>query len=224
MTPLWALGITAALVIVLLVLERRPQMPRALYGSVKILASSVFVAFGVGAVQRDAQVDAADAALLAALALSFVGDALLVPRGSKGLFLAGLSSFLLGHGAYVGAFVARGVDNTALIVAGGVALAVGLGVVRWLHPHLRGPMAIAVPIYVLVIGAMVSAAVAAVVAAQLEGRAAPRALLVLGTVCFWVSDLAVARERFVASGYINRFVGIPLYFLAQLAIVAGFVP
>jgi len=35
-------------------------------------------------------------------------------------------------------------------------------------------------------------------------------------VAFLASDLAVARDRFVAAGASNRIVGLPLYYLAQL--------
>jgi uncharacterized membrane protein YhhN len=212
---------TTILVVVLLLLERWPRAPRALYGFVKLWASSTFVAYGIYATLKDNVFDRADAALLGALCLSLLGDALLVPRGSKGLFLGGLLSFLLGHSAFVGAFVLRGVDPLAFCGAGVVFLVVGVGVMRWLRPHLRGTMAVAVPVYVIVIGAMVATAVACVVAADNNHRAAPTALLIAGTCCFWVSDLAVARERFVAAGYVNRVVGVPLYFLAQLLIVRG---
>lgn len=221
MTTTVAFAVNAVLVVALLALERWPRAPRALYGAVKLVTSSLFVAYGVTVAFADGVVDAADAALLGALGLSFLGDALLVPRGSKGFFLAGLGAFLLGHCAFVGAFVLRGVDPRALIVAGVVELGVGVGVMRWLRPHLRGTMARAVPAYVAVIGAMVAASVACVIAAHADGRAAPTALLVVGSCCFQVSDLAVARERFVADGYVNRVVGIPLYFFAQLLIVAS---
>jgi uncharacterized membrane protein YhhN len=222
-TPL-AFVVTAVLVGAMLAIERWPRTPRAVYGAAKLAASATFVAHGVFAVRSDDVIDAADGALLAALALSFVGDALLVPRGSKGLFLGGLVAFLLGHGAFVGAFVLRGVDVVAVVVAGVVVGSMAAAVFRWLRPHLRGVMVVAVPVYVAVIGAMVVTGVACVVAARAGHRAAPTLLLAAGTCCFWASDLAVARERFVAAGPVNRVVGIPLYFLAQLLIVRGWLP
>lgn len=34
---------------------------------------------------------------------------------------------------------------------------------------------------------------------------------------FWCSDLAVARDRFIAPGFVNRLWGLPLYYAAQVA-------
>jgi uncharacterized membrane protein YhhN len=38
----------------------------------------------------------------------------------------------------------------------------------------------------------------------------------LGAVLFYLSDLAVARDRFVAPAFVNRLVGLPLYYGAQV--------
>ena len=42
------------------------------------------------------------------------------------------------------------------------------------------------------------------------------ARLRLGAVLFYLSDIMVARDRFVAPGFANRLVGLPLYFGGQL--------
>jgi phage shock protein PspC (stress-responsive transcriptional regulator) len=39
-----------------------------------------------------------------------------------------------------------------------------------------------------------------------------------GAALFYASDLTVARDRFVASGFANGAIGLPLYFAAQLVI------
>jgi uncharacterized membrane protein YhhN len=220
-TATFAFFVMAVLVVALLLLERWPNAPRVLYGIAKLSASTLFVGYGIFAVLRDNVIDVADAYLLLAFLLCLVGDGLLVPRGSKGFFLGGLLFFLLGHVTFVVAFFTRGVEAMSFCGSGVVALVLGVGVMAWLRPHLRGVMAFAVPVYVVVIGAMVSAAVGAVAAARGAGHIAPSTILVVGTCCFWVSDLAVARERFVRDGYVNRVVGIPLYFLAQLLIAHG---
>ena len=41
-------------------------------------------------------------------------------------------------------------------------------------------------------------------------------LHVVGALGFFLSDLAVARERFVAKGFTNKLWGLPLYYGAQL--------
>jgi len=42
-----------------------------------------------------------------------------------------------------------------------------------------------------------------------------------GAVLFWLSDLAVARDRFVRPGFVNPLVGLPLYYAAQLLLASA---
>jgi uncharacterized membrane protein YhhN len=54
------------------------------------------------------------------------------------------------------------------------------------------------------------------------GLPAPeRDLLALGAVLFFLSDLTVARERFVARDFRNKLYGLPAYFAAQLLIASA---
>jgi uncharacterized membrane protein YhhN len=76
---------------------------------------------------------------------------------------------------------------------------------------VKGGMRGAVLAYVLVISAMV------VLAAGAAGASGDAAILA-GAVAFYVSDLAVARERFVAHSYTNKIWGLPLYYGAQLVL------
>jgi hypothetical protein len=39
----------------------------------------------------------------------------------------------------------------------------------------------------------------------------------IGAVGFYLSDLSVARDRFVVSEFVNRLWGLPLYYAAQVA-------
>jgi len=82
---------------------------------------------------------------------------------------------------------------------------------RWLSPHLQGFMRRAVLAYLLTIGTMVVLTIgAAAVGAPL--------LLPAGAILFAISDLAVARERFVAQTIGNKVWGLPFYYGAQLLI------
>jgi uncharacterized membrane protein YhhN len=65
--------------------------------------------------------------------------------------------------------------------------------------------------YMVVISAMVALSIGTV---ALLGNA----LIVVGAVAFYLSDISVARERFVASTWTNRAWGLPLYFGAQLVL------
>lgn len=144
------------------------------------------------------------------LMLGAAGDVLLL-GASRGAFLAGLISFLLGHVAYVVGFSTLGLGPTATSVTAVVIALVAVVVFLWLRPHLPGGMVAPVLAYVLVISAMVIVAVGA------YGNGAT-ILVPVGALLFFVSDLFVARDRFVESGFVNRLVGLPLYYAGQILI------
>ncbi len=147
-------------------------------------------------------------AVLAALFLSWWGDVFLLGK-SQGMFLAGLVSFLLGHVAFGAAFVVRGADPLAVVATAAAASLPALAVWRWLGPHLEGGMRTPVRAYVVVISTMVALSVGTT---ALLGNV----WITVGAVMFYLSDLAVARDRFVAPGFTNRLWGLPLYYGAQL--------
>jgi uncharacterized membrane protein YhhN len=151
--------------------------------------------------------------VLAGLVLSTIGDVALLWRSSK-LFLVGLGSFLLGHVAYVGAFATRGVDSGAALVAAVLLVGPAFLVIRWLWPHVPSAMQQPVAAYAVVISLMVAMAIGTVVS-DADGR------ILAAAVLFYFSDLAVARDRFVAPGAVNRVWGLPLYYLAQFVFAAS---
>jgi len=173
----------------------------------KLLASTGFVAvaLGLGAVHTTY-----GQAILLALALSWVGDVCLLSR-RNGWFLAGLVAFLVAHVAFGVAFVVRGVDST-VVAGGGALLAIpALVVRRWLSPHLPAAMRRPVDAYVVVITAMVALSLGCTAAG-----ATP--MIAVGAIMFYLSDLSVARDRFVRSELRNRLWGLPLYYGAQLVL------
>ncbi len=151
--------------------------------------------------------------VLTALVLSWFGDVLLIPRASPRVFRAGVLSFLLGHVAFVGAFVVRGLDLRTSLAATAIALGPGLLALRWLRPYLPTEMRVPVYAYLIVISSMLVCAAGATGAAGGAG-------IVIGALMFYVSDLSVARDRFVASRFSNRAWGLPLYFGAQLVLAS----
>jgi hypothetical protein len=44
--------------------------------------------------------------------------------------------------------------------------------------------------------------------------------IALGALAFYASDLAVARQRFVAESFANKLWGLPLYYGAQLLLAS----
>lgn len=153
-------------------------------------------------------------AILAGLGLSFAGDVLLIPEGAGPAFLAGLASFLLGHVGFAVAFAVSGVSLPGAALATALVAAPVVVVLRWLRPHVPPDMKGPVVAYVAVISAMVIAAAGATAAG---GTGA----MLAGAVLFYLSDITVARDRFVAPGPGNGLVGLPLYYGAQLVLAAS---
>jgi uncharacterized membrane protein YhhN len=151
--------------------------------------------------------------ILLGLGLCWIGDALLLRPGRTRVFQLGIGAFLMGHVAYGVAFVSLGFSPAALAVTALVLLPMMLAVARWLIPHVPGDFRVPVVAYLLVISAMVCLAVAAAF------RGGPPAAAA-GAIAFAVSDLFVARDRFVTQGPANARFGLPLYFGSQLAIAA----
>jgi uncharacterized membrane protein YhhN len=198
----WGLTAVTAASVALLVWSIRNHSP--LHRPSKMVASTGFLAVAVA-------VGAAETGfgrlVIAALTLSWLGDLFLSYTG-RAPFLAGLGAFLLAHVAYVVAFVERGVSEPHPLEPAAIGiLAVLVG--RWLLPFVAAPMRGPVIAYIVAISAMVIFAGAT---AQFDADSRLR----LGAVAFFVSDLTVARDRFVAPGFANRAVGLPLYYAGQL--------
>jgi uncharacterized membrane protein YhhN len=200
---------TMLAVVALLACERQGFRPGAWIA--KPLASTGFLWV---ALEAGATGSLYGRAVLGALALCWLGDVLLLGRG-RGLGLRlGLGSFLLGHLAFAVAFGIRGLDAASVLVAALLLLLPAGAALRWLLPHVPADWRVPVFAYVGVISLMVVAALGSV--------SQPHDISVaVGAMAFYGSDLAVARERFVASGFANRAWGLPLYYGAQLLLAAS---
>jgi uncharacterized membrane protein YhhN len=181
----------------------------------KTLAASCFVALAItgGALA----VGPAGLAVTVGLGLSMVGDLCLLSRERR-WFLAGLVAFLLAHVAYAVGFVALGVHVIAVAVAAVPLAALAMVVWRWLAPQV-GALGRPVQAYIAVISWMVALALGAAVADPTPARIG----LLVSAIVFFLSDLCVARDRFVAPGPANRAVGLPLYFGSQVGFALSIV-
>lgn len=169
----------------------------------KMIASTGFIAMAVSA---GALETAYGKAVLLGLFFSWWGD-LFLGLPSK-WFIYGLVVFLLGHVCYGVAFVVHGVDwKWVGAAAVGVAVVAG-GVSVWLGDK-PGELLYPVYAYMLVISTMVALSFGA------RGVGASW-WLVVAAVLFYVSDLFVARSRFVSPGAINGVFGLPLYYGGQI--------
>ena len=174
----------------------------------KMLASTGFVAvaLSVGGLSNTY-----GRVIVVALVFSWAGD-LLLTFTARSAFLGGLVTFLLGQVAYSVAFGILGTDVLTATIAGIVMSLAGLFVWKWLAAHV-GDMAGPVVAYIVVITVMVVMAFAAF-------GAGATTLIPIGAVLFYTSDIAVARNQFVAPGVMNRVWGLTLYYLAQVLLAA----
>ena len=199
---IWIIVTIVSLIFLLLAERKGDLAKRVVY---KVIASTGFI---LTAISGGAFETRYGAIILVGLALSWFGDVFLLWRTPR-IFQAGLVSFLLAHVAYIAAFF----STKPHLMACGVALvccAVSLGiVVRWIYPHLPADMRLPVLAYIAVISTMVVLAAGAAWGTQ-------QWVILLGAVMFYFSDVSVARDRFVAPGFINGLWGLPLYYGGQL--------
>jgi len=197
------------LLALLLVFEKRDSLTGKL--TVKPVLSCLFV---LTALVAATQYNAYALIVLAGLVLCLVGDVCLAfPQ--RAMFRSGLVAFLLGHVAYIVAFAAVAHPNWGLWIAAVAALPVSSLVYIKLQPFL-GAMKTPVMAYIVVITLMVIAAGG--VFGDLRLSLLGRFLVLNGAFSFYLSDIFVARQRFVQPAFWNRLIGLPLYYLGQFQI------
>jgi len=207
-----ACGLLVAVAVAgLVVAERRGSRP--LKWCCKPVASTGFVLLGLAA---GGLATPYGRWVMAALVLGWLGDALLLGRG-KAAFVLGLGSFLLGHAAFGAGFAVRGLSWLATTVALVVLALPGRALWRWLEPGVPAALRAPVMAYLGVITAMV--ALATGTAAARSGWTIP-----VAAVMFALSDVSVARDRFMNAGWTNKAWGLPLYYAAQCLLAATVTP
>lgn len=169
----------------------------------KTAASAAFVILGV---VRWSAGNPIDTWLIAALVLCAAGDLCLLWGRT---FDLGLICFLIGHLAYVAGFAAAlPLRSWPILILIPIVVAAAIAS-RWLWPHL-GRRRTSVTAYIVTISIMVWGGISVLSKGVLPWTAAA------GAVLFYLSDLAVARHRFVREDFINRAVGLPIYYSGQL--------
>lgn len=172
---------------------------------------AVMVALIGVALAADLDPTSAQPWIVAALVLGLAGDVFLLPQIDR--FIEGLGAFLLGHLAYLAAFVLAWSPNL-LVIVGLVAVVVllrvvGIDIVRSVtSSSLRWP---------------VTAYIGVTVAIVLLGSATGRLLVALGALAFASSDGVLGSDRFVRPAPHRRHLVHILYHLGQAAILAGFI-
>lgn len=182
-----------------------------LAGILKMTASTGFLATALAAGALRSRVGAA---LFAGLVCSWFGDLFLIGSGPN-YFLAGLVSFFAGHLCYSVSFLLHRTRATTAAAALAGLLIPGAMLAKWIlpnvtHAELKAP----VIAYMCVITLMLA------LAAGCVWR--PGGLwMFAGALLFYFSDIFVARAAFVAPGFINSAIGLPLYFGGQLLLAVS---
>jgi uncharacterized membrane protein YhhN len=176
----------------------------------KATASAAFVTLGA---LRWSDGDTVGIWLLAALFSCAIGDVLLLGRHT---FEIGLGCFLVAHLLFIFGFRAALPIHEWSLLALVFPVFSSAAAAAWLWSRLgryRGP----VIAYIVVITMMVWAGVSATASGRLWWAVA------IGVVLFYLSDFAVARQRFVQPSFINRAFGLLTYYAAQflLALTIG---
>ena len=173
--------------------------------------TSISLLFVIAALMQPRPVPSYFAWMLPGLIFCLGGDVFLALPQKK-MFFLGLVSFLVGHVFYVICFF-YSAPPTASVLWGALPVSmISLWIFFRLKPHL-GDMMIPVMVYIVVITIMVCGAFSLLLEPKLA--LSGRILASCGALCFYVSDLFVARDRFVKKGAINRILGLPLYFGGQ---------
>lgn len=200
------IGVAAVLLAGLLYCEKNDLQTAKL--AVKTLLSALFV---LTAAVQFRLVSTYYLFLLVGMLFCLAGDVFLALPHPR-MFLRGLVSFIGGHLFYVTAFGYTAGINQWTLIGLLMSLMVSGIVYLWLQAHL-GDMKLAVICYILVISAMAVGAWSMFGADRF--RLTGRLLALGGALSFYISDVFVARQRFVKSEFFNRLIGLPLYYTGQ---------
>ena len=156
--------------------------------------------------------------IILALIFGCTGDIFLLKITNILRFRLGLACFLLGHLAYIIAFIdfAQPVNTKALAISFIAALVFGFIMYKFVHPNRE--MKIPVIVYETVITAMT------VLSYQvfLNQRTPHGIFILIGSLLFLTSDSVLARFTFVKQPKYGHFLVMITYIAAQFCIVFGF--
>ena len=120
-----------------------------------------------------------------------------------GNFRMTVIAFLLGHVGFILAFMFREVSRIRCLKALPVVLVAGGIIWYWLYPHIPQTEWLFIIGYIAIISAMVVFAF---------GTQPKCLIIILAAVLFYISDIFVARWRFVDTSSVNAFFCYPLYY------------
>jgi uncharacterized membrane protein YhhN len=176
-----------------------------------IVKSILSLLFVIAALLQPHPVSAYYHYLFVGLIFCLIGDVCLALPQKKA-FMVGLVAFLVGHVFYIFSFSSLTQIRYWISAWLFIIFCMSGLVFLWLRPHLKS-MLIPVLIYVLVITVMASGAWAVFWKSsfQISGRV----FILVGALCFYFSDVFVARNKFIKEEYRSRLLGLPLYYAGQ---------
>jgi uncharacterized membrane protein YhhN len=208
-TALLATAFCAASVIALIAAEWRNDQRARRWSKIAAAGGFLLVAIAGGALESEY-----GRRITIGLGFGALGDIALLGHGSRAL-AAGMGLFAFGHLAYLTACSLLVAPADWLGAWAAFPILFALLVLRWLWPRL-GVFKIPVACYMALVSTVVTAAWAPFLSGT--GPYPASLLLAAGATCFFFSDAAVARQRFVHKSAWNKTWGLPLYFGGQLLI------
>lgn len=147
------------------------------------------------------------------IVFGLLGDIFLIPK-SKNSFLLGMAAFLVGHIFYILAFLQYTFSPVEWLVALILISFAMYAVFNWVKESLKGVLKIGVAAYMAALTIMCSLALSV----RIDGAFT---LVGLGATLFMVSDFFVASHRFNRPHFLNRLVGLPLYYAGQFILATS---
>lgn len=200
------LGAYAAIVFALLFAELQEKRSAQI-----ILKPLAAIGFLILAISFGALDNAYGQFIFAGLIACALGDVFLLSRQSQTVFRLGMLAFAIGHICYVlaaGQILRPDMSMLVFLATGVLGLGIGLCVFKSLKSNLPKDMVWPVGVYTLIISLMLARAFQT----DMNGS---HLFLLAGAILFAISDIFVARDRFVAPNPKNAWAITPLYFGAQ---------
>lgn len=144
--------------------------------------------------------------ILLGLSFCWLGDLL----GSE-FFVLSVTAFLVAHLWFITAFSFRGLQAKKSILVSAVFIPISGVIYFWLYPYLPHYHKFLVLGYVIVITAMV---ISSFGTRHRDGRV----FIIVGAVLFYISDIFVARWKYVNASHINAFFCYPLYYASCISL------
>ncbi|XWN38514.1 MAG: lysoplasmalogenase [Balneola sp.] len=147
--------------------------------------------------------------MLIGFLFSFFGDVFLIKSNKSIFFKSGVVSFACAHIAFIIAFISIGSFGILFLLSTTAAIILMIYSYVWLKPKVNADFMVLVAIYILIIGSMCALSGYAWEGIYRNG-------VLVGAFLFAVSDLFVAKEKFIKTEFRNKLIGLPVYYIAQI--------